>query len=315
MNGLPGLDCFKEYNHRKSFFTTCVNDTFVGTDLLYMAERYAIQTGMPQINDGLEVRIMPGDRKTYEEIESKDYMKPLFGLKGVALLKKKRQEVTFVVHFSKAKGGFSNQNGKLRGIIHKQVESLMSHWDMMRQKGQKSKIVAIDVAGSEMNCRPEVFAHLCRYCRKKGLRQFTYHVGEDFYDLVDGIRAIEEVIRFFRMDKRCRLGHCLALGMDSNKYYESRNKTVIMPKQILLDNMVWLLKFAEEHGIDMSVKLRTFLEKTAECLYRKIGYSKPYDVDCYYRSMLLRGGMKLRHLMQAMLTGTRQKKMMLFARI
>ena len=289
VNGLPGLDSFKEYNHRKTFFTKCVDGIFVSSDLLYVAERYAVQTGMPEMNDGLEVRIMPGDRRTYEEIESKDFMKPLFGLKGVALKKKKIQEPTFVVHFSKAKSGESNRNSRLRGKIHKEVETLMSHLDSMRMKGHPSKIVAIDVAGSEMNCRPEVFAHLCRYCRRKGLRQFTYHVGEDFYDLVDGIRAIEEVIRFFRMDKRCRLGHCLALGMDAKTYYESRYKTVIMPRQILLDNMVWLLKFAEERGIDLSVRLRDFLEKKAERLYRLIGYTQPYDMDCYYRSMQLRG--------------------------
>lgn len=289
VNGLPGIASFKEYNHRKTFFTTCVDGTFVGSDLLYVAERYAVQTGMPEGKDGLEVRIMPGDRKTYLEIESKDYLKPLFGLKGVELKRKATQEPTFVVHFSKEKGGLSNKNGKLRGKIHKQAETLMSHLDTMRQKGRISKIVAIDVAGSEMNCRPEVFAHLCRYCRRKGMRQFTYHVGEDFYDLVDGIRAIDEVIRFFRMDKRCRLGHCLALGMDAEKYYQSRHNTVIMPKQILLDNMVWILKFSEEHGIDMSVRLRSFLENMAERLYREIGYSQPYDVDRYYWSMQLRG--------------------------
>lgn len=289
VNGLPGLDYFKEYNHRKTFFTACVDGTFVESDLLYLSERYAVHTGMSEINDSLEIRIMPGDRDIYKEIESKDFMRPIFGLKGEEYKKKVTQEPTFVVHFSKAKGGKSNRNSKLRGKIHQQAEILMNHLDSMRKQGRKSKIVAIDVAGSEMNCRPEVFAHLCRYCRRKGMRQFTYHVGEDFYDLLDGIRAIEETIRFFRMDKSCRLGHCLALGMDAEKYYQSRHKTVIMPKQILLDNMVWLLKFAKEHGVDMSVRLRTFFENMAERLYKEIGYSQPYNVDCYYRSMLLRG--------------------------
>lgn len=289
VNGLPGLDNFKEYNHRKSFFTACVDGTFVGSDLLYIAERYAVQTGMPEINDGLEVRIMPGDRNTYKELESKDYMKPIFGLKGVALKKKKTQEPTFVVHFSKAKGEQSNRHSKLRGEIHKQAEILMNHLDRMRQNGRQSRIVGVDVAGSEMNCRPEVFAHLCRYCRRKGMYQFTYHVGEDFYDLVDGIRAIEEVIRFFRMDKKCRLGHCLALGMNAKAYYKSRHQTVIMPKQILLDNAVWLLMFAKGHGIEMSVRMRTLLTNMAERLYREIGYEHPYDMVHYYGSMLMRG--------------------------
>lgn len=291
VNGLAGLDCFKEYNHRKTYFMVdrTVDASFVGENLMDVAERYAVQTGMPEPNDGLEVRIMPTVIAGYRKIEARDFMKPIFSAGGGASGHDGGRGPTFVVHFSKAKDGKSNRHSKVRKAVHDQAEELMTYLDSVHQAGKKSKIVGFDVAGSEMNARPEVFAHLCRYCRRRGIRQFTYHVGEDFYDLVDGIRAIEEAVRFFRMDKSCRLGHCLALGMDAKSYYRSRHQTVIMPKQILLDNIVWILKFAEKHGIDMSNSLRLRLTAQAKQLYREIGYSADYNIDTYYRSMLLRG--------------------------
>lgn len=41
----------------------------------------------------------------------------------------------------------------------------------------------------------------------------TYHTGEDFLDIVDGLRAIDEALLFLQMEKGERLGHAMALGV------------------------------------------------------------------------------------------------------
>lgn len=112
------------------------------------------------------------------------------------------------------------------------------------------RLVGIDAANSEIYCRPEVFAQAFRFLRNhkiaNGFYQrpddlnITFHVGEDFYDVADGLRAVEEAMIFLNLHNGDRLGHCLALGTDVRKYYEMRNHTICSTKQVLLDNMAWL---------------------------------------------------------------------------
>lgn len=68
----------------------------------------------------------------------------------------------------------------------------------------------------------------------------TYHVGEDFFDIADGLRAVEEAMIYFNLKNGDRLGHCLVLGTDVRKYYTMRYNTICCTKQVLLDNMAWL---------------------------------------------------------------------------
>mgnify|MGYP002460794905 CR=1 FL=1 len=51
---------------------------------------------------------------------------------------------------------------------------------------------------------------------------FTFHVGEDFLDIVDGLRAIRESLIFLNLENRDRIGHALVLGTDVEKYYMKR---------------------------------------------------------------------------------------------
>lgn len=48
----------------------------------------------------------------------------------------------------------------------------------------------------------------------------TYHVGEVFTDIVDGLRAVDEAVHFLNLDCGDRLGHATVLGMDVEKWYE-----------------------------------------------------------------------------------------------
>ena len=71
---------------------------------------------------------------------------------------------------------------------------------MFEKKGKvNSYIKGIDACANEIGCRPEVFAQYYRYLLDYSFMETdgsvhslmaTYHVGEDFFDIVDGLRAI-----------------------------------------------------------------------------------------------------------------------------
>ena len=118
----------------------------------------------------------------------------------------------------------------------------------------------------------------------------TYHVGEDYYDVVDGMRAIEEAILFLNMKDGARLGHAVALGIDAFTYYKERKNTIIIPKQDLLDNCVWLLAKMDEYAIQdvngIRNKLMFEIQRLMGEVYR---YFSMEDYRAYYQSWLLRG--------------------------
>lgn len=174
-----------------------------------------------------------------------------------------------------------------------------------------SRIRGIDACNHEIGCRPETFATAFRYLRgfcPKIIRDTTaprywprlsatYHAGEDFLDIADGLRAIDEAVCFLNLERGDRLGHALALGVSPAQYYRVKGGTVAMPAQDLLDNLTWLLFRSLEWGVKMPDQQRALLEQLAEQLLRNI-----YDDSCedasarydftlrdYYQSWQLRG--------------------------
>lgn len=166
----------------------------------------------------------------------------------------------------------------------------------------EDKVAGIDAANSEFGCRPEVFAEIYRRLqhlrRDTSLETFfeiswhdlgiTYHVGEDYYDVVDGLRAIEEAILFLNMTDGARLGHAVALGIDSHVYYRERKNRIIIPKQDLLDNCVWLLAKMDEYAIPDPTGIRNHLLYEIQRLMKEI-YHQKMDYRTYYQAWLLRG--------------------------
>lgn len=179
------------------------------------------------------------------------------------------------------------RNYQVRCEIRKQaiaIKSLMKGSNMA-----KRKVVAIDAANSEFFCRPEVFAQAYRYLKNTSLR-YTYHVGEDFYDLTDGLRAMDEAVRFLHIRRGDRLGHCLALAMDAKHYYKEKHYTIPVPRQNLLDNLVWLYFKAKTYNIQVSPCIEMLvLDKFSELSspYKEGGLE--FEMIDYYRSMFLRG--------------------------
>lgn len=209
----------------------------------------------------------------------------------------------YIYHFIKEKdvapSAFAPRHYKLRQKVKRQAVALFDY----RCTGYKSasRVVGIDAANSEIKCRPEVFAQAYRFLRRHDIREeveyhpsalgFTYHVGEDFYDIVDGLRAVDEVLTYMNFRSNDRLGHALVLGTDVKRYYDVRDKSIKATKQVLLDNFVWLcVRVARVAG---RTALCEYIEEEAKCLYRDIyteaGFEKPFDIHNYYDSWLLRG--------------------------
>lgn len=172
-----------------------------------------------------------------------------------------------------------------------------------------SRIRGIDACSREIGCRPETFATQFRYLRSNlvplprhqihDLRYWpklgaTYHAGEDFLDLTDGLRAIDEAICFLNLGQGDRLGHALALGISPKQYYRMKDNIVWLPAQDLLDNLVWLLHRSLEWDVDVPNSLREKLQLRAQQLLDTIypnegNDSPPITLRTYYEAWQLRG--------------------------
>ena len=197
-----------------------------------------------------------------------------------------------IYHFIKKKDRQSDgfilpRNYNVRCEVRRQAIAIKG---MLEQsETSRNLVVGIDAANSEFFCRPEVFAQAYRYLKNTGLC-FTYHVGEDFYDLADGLRAIDETIRFLHLHRGDRLGHCLALGLDAENYYNERHYTLPIPKQNLLDNLVWLYYKAKSYNIVVPPNVEMIIvEKYAELSKTYRQEEAPFSMIDYYHSMNLRG--------------------------
>ena len=202
------------------------------------------------------------------------------------------QDVRFVYHFIKrceddTREGFVRHH-RLRNDVKRQTLNIV----VMRRykKTVYEKLVGVDAANSELGCRPEVFAQSFRYLRKHsdGRLHFTYHAGEDFYDIADGLRAIDEAIRLLHLKGGDRIGHGLALGTVAHYYYHRQECTIAISKQCLLDNCAWLLARSPELGISIAPKVRHTLESCYCRLLAEI-YDRHDVLHTYINSMSLRG--------------------------
>lgn len=168
------------------------------------------------------------------------------------------------------------------------------------------RIFGIDAASSEIGCRPEVFAAAFRYLKAhrrmyrtaEGLQKLpqlraTYHVGEDFLDIADGLRAIDEAVKFLNLGYGDRLGHALALGINIKQWYEQKEYKIVLPEQDYLDNLVWIYHKLGEYGISGFENLKDWIlnEFTVVFgrLYRRADDSVRVDINNYYNAWKLRG--------------------------
>lgn len=279
-NEMSGLDSFIGFGTRSAIFTGQVQP---------ICNQSSVQTSIrPDKEDYIESRINSGSWN----LPKGKYWKGLYADDEFLEEKEMKERLTIVLQLNrgwKKKGGEHKEgrHHKKRNEIHEEYQEITRYID---NKESEYAIVGIDVGGMEMYYRPEVYAHVLRAAKEQKLN-VTYHVGEEFYDLADGLRAIWEIIQFAGIGEGDRLGHCLALGILPREYYKRKHGTLTMPKQVMLDNIVWLLVMAQRNHILIKPSLRLTLEKKATALYDELGYKRYVDklnIDDYFDSMLLR---------------------------
>lgn len=310
MNNTLGFANFSDYQERKC--------SFIGQNSVY--EKLLPQLSVGTFMNGMdkrymELRIAP-KQTTKKDIRSIEWYDRCI-TDGVYTENKHidTKNYYYIFHFIKLKECVSSsydvdcfeyslqpRHASLRKDVETQAKAIRE----LKRSGHDAsrRLVGIDAANSEFFCRPEVFAHAYRYLSlpmtESGLDDnvclgMTYHVGEDFYDIVDGLRAVDEVLKFLRFGNGARLGHALVLGLDVEPYYRYHSFKINATKQVILDNVTWLYVQGERLGC--STTLLAYL-KELYCIYFHyifFGSNKLVDIFSYYQSWLLRGDSPYRY--------------------
>lgn len=288
-NKLAGFSNFKHYQDRKDFST--------GDDIYGQASRRMALIGNRAVHrvESIEARIGP---KTFQkDIEETDALtekkfdqwtgkpgKPI----TLPVTAADNKPYFFVLHFFKqpdevtSKHVKQERNFSARNAAKKQAEKLAR---VLREDERPAhRIYGIDAASSEIGCRPEVFGPVFRYLRNLKTQpvrllkpsgqaiplQATYHVGEDFFDLVDGLRAIDEAIEFLDLKSGDRIGHALALGLDARKWYQKKGNLVLSTRQDRLDDLAWMIMKIDTSELTAWTTLRQELLEEFFQLFKEV---------------------------------------------
>lgn len=178
------------------------------------------------------------------------------------------------------------------------------------------RIRGIDACNREIGCRPETFATEFRFLKTFKASSLdmqsitidrtpwtnlgvTYHVGEDFLDIADGLRAIDEAVSFLELKRGDRIGHALAMGVAPEEHYRIKKMRSLTTKQDRLDDLVWLLCRSREFNVSIPLDLIRNMEEEANRLIYEIydsaikdilegGYGQ-LSIRDYYRAWKMRG--------------------------
>lgn len=285
-NGQIGLANYQEYQNRLPVLSK---------DISELRHRYALQTssGLSK-KDYVEARVpFPDDDISPVMISNDVLTAPLMGRSIVTQPNGHRAGI--VLTWSKPtynkKYGLAND----RLLKKRQLDLFLTNLYGKNHSKKYLPYVGIDIAGSDTKSRPYDFAHVVRYGRKKGFDNFTYHIAEDFYDLADGLRAIDELLFHVEWNRNNRLSHALALFTNARRYYLGRHCKIVMPVQMMLDNYVWLLLWADRLKLTLPADVKEYMEEQAKTLYNKFRTLKNsaklpvWNMKDYQQSMLLRG--------------------------
>lgn len=158
-------------------------------------------------------------------------------------------EGNLIAHFIKKSPNLKSEDVyfDLRLELNKKTDALIG---FIKQQNQLSKkLVAVDVASSEFDTPPEIFAPYFWKLREKGIKHFTYHAGEDFYHVLSGLRAIYETVEFCGLKKADRIGHAAAAGINIQEWQRTVNDSFCISKNEWFDNLVFAVSFIKERNI------------------------------------------------------------------
>ncbi len=301
INDKVGFGNFSKYQDRKEYFlpddniyhtafmNLAVHDTKRFTNIKSFELRVAPKEGANKLNKSITGYNSALHKKAIESSQNRNLPKSLKFKNGYNL---EKDNIFYTIHYIKYKDKqnlddvasfVSCRHSKLRSEIKNQTLAISQ---LRESYSSLSKYIrGIDAASSEFDAPPEVFAQGFRYIKNHKIKgrynhlkdvidepkiYATYHAGEDFYDIVDGLRAIDESIKFCNLSQGDRIGHALALGIDVKEYYSFKNNKLMLPKQIVLDNVVWLLAKVRKYGISIHRNEINKLEKLYENLFYEV---------------------------------------------
>lgn len=306
INQRNGFYNFLQYQDRKEQF-------YPFLEYSYEAQRLAVCSTIQDNHvSSLEARIMPATN--FREMASK-IIKLDDKVKCVS--EEECDKLFYVTHFAKRpfdikefeENGYvytRPRNYKVRKLIYQQAKAIYLFRKHYHHEGLTDRIHGIDACSSEIGCRPETFATEFRFLRHEGngrrehaeedqndLR-VTYHVGEDFLDICDGLRAVDEAVSFLHLGNGDRIGHGLVLGLNPDSYYKERYHCVYLTKQDYLDNCLWILFRTLEWNIPLESTAREILRQEANRMafeiYGSVEQGQCLDIlEALYRSWHLRG--------------------------
>lgn len=302
-----GFDNFANYQGRKTVFIdgtyfeekypcTAICDTFKNQPHLISIEARIAPADSPE---GLNRKIDWYDNAVIKNA-GKDFLSKFFYV--LHFIKSPDDIIVFDNAFTK---GFTSvcRHNNLRKRVKQQALAIINYREQYTEKAPRIK--GIDAANSEIGCRPEVFAPAFRMLREHEVYEsyennwtklpklgVSYHVGEDFLDIVDGLRAIDEALLFLGLKCGDRLGHALALGINVRSWYNLKEMHVTLPLHDYLDNIVWLYFKVMEYDINCNKteldKLKNQYEDTFKLIYGDY-FGQPVPITDYYNSWMLRG--------------------------
>lgn len=277
VNENVGFENFVKYNNRRRGFLLLQSDR----------DRMVRHAVMGTWNSGnlrnLEIRISPQMKVKDNSNLIQRYDQLIRGEGPAEIL----EHIYYVLHFPKVqdvvlkqKEGltFEFRHKKFRECLQKYGNNLV----LFREKAPReaARILGIDACSMEIGCRPEVFgpvfrklaAHIALPPNIYKVRQWkiTYHAGEDFLDLADGLRAIDEAVLFLDMKNGDRLGHAMALGLNVEKWYGDKQNEICISAQDYLDNVVWMFHKLMEFNISFCDTLKTYLRSEFEVYFQLI---------------------------------------------
>ena len=308
INSSVGFENFKEYEKRKDLLFED-QPYFEGNQV-----RNAIRESLFGSNVVVcEARIAP---KSYEKMK-----KSIMSLdRNIDPKSEYRNRYYYTIHFIKdpeddyeeyyensKKIATACRHHELRDKCKKLAVDIVKIRDNDPEVAQR--IRGIDAANMEIGCGPEVFAQSFRflgnhtstlYWNGKKLSQLrkTYHVGEDYLDMISGLRAIDEAVHFLGMSCGDRIGHAMVLGRDVDEWYTGKGKRILLPMEEYLDNLAWMHHQLIVHPNRDRVHLEDYIRKEYNYYFHMVygRYIRKRDVNAILeRARVAYAGSELEH--------------------
>lgn len=292
-NEIVGFRNFTTYECRKTIF---IDNYRVYRNILEpLALGFYWNTSDSSAQRYIEPRIAPSDSANdlFEKISDIDN-------RVESMCKQDRRgSYHYVIHFIKKK----DKDLSCSCLVHSRHHDLRRTICLQAKEIRKacssvygsSRIAGIDAANSEIDTRPEVFAQAFRFLKYDQADRIdnavvrdlgmTYHVGEDFITIIDGLRAVDEVLHYMHFRRGSRLGHALVLGVDVDEYMRVRHNSFLLSKQMLLDDIAWMLN----ECVNTQYQGQRELERVFYSVFREVYDMENVSVRDYYDFWLLRG--------------------------